>query len=326
MRVSVIVPVKDGANYLRRTLPALIATLPEGAELIVSDDGSRDESAKVAGEAGAQVVVHGAASGPAAARNRGAARAQGELLVFLDADVRVHPDSLAQLVAAFDDAGVAAAFGSYDNAPESRSWISLYKNLAHHFVHQRSSPEASTFWAGWGAIRAGVFRDCGGFDESYVRPSIEDVELGCRLRSRGCRIRLVRQAQVQHLKRWTLASWLTSDFRDRAIPWARLLRSGAGLPLDLNFTTRDRAATALVGLGLAAAPLALLDTRALAVGGSAWGLALLLDADFMGFAARQVSLRFGLAAGLLHLVHRVAGLAGFLVGLLMSVASRRAAP
>jgi GT2 family glycosyltransferase len=314
MRLSVIVPVRDGEAYLNRTLPALVKTLPPDAELIVSDDGSRDGSAALARENGARVVAHPEASGPGAARNRGAREAQGGLLVFLDADVRVHPDTLALLLGALEDPSVAAAFGSYDATPESSSWISLYKNLAHHFVHQRSRAEASTFWAGCGAIRADIFRQVGGFDERYRRPSIEDVALGLRLLRAGHRIRLVHEAQATHLKRWTLAAWLLSDLRDRAIPWARLMRAGAPLPLDLNFTLRDRAASALVVVGFAAAALALGVARALWASAAAFAGALLLDADFIAFAARRVSPAFGVAAGLLHLVHRTTGLIGLAIG------------
>jgi hypothetical protein len=320
LQIAVIVPVRDGHRYLERALPALLATLPEDAEVIVSDDGSRDGSADLAQALGARVVRSAAATGPAAARNRGAGAASAPVLVFLDADCLVHADTLARLTAGFADPAVAAVFGSYDGAPAARTWISLYKNLAHHFVHQRSRPEASTFWAGCGAIRRASFEAIGGFDEAYVRPSIEDVELGYRLRAGGYQIRLVREAQVTHLKQWTLAGLVASDFRDRAVPWARLLRAGRGLPRDLNFTLRDRIATSLVALaGLTASaaflagpgprPTVLLAAAVAAAGSVA------LDAPFVRFAARRVSWPFAVGAAGLHLLHRGSGLAGFVVGL-----------
>jgi glycosyltransferase involved in cell wall biosynthesis len=289
--------------------------MPADAELLVVDDGSRDDSAQVAAEHGARVLHHERALGPGAARNRGADAAASDILVFLDADVRVHADTLPRLLSPFEDSGVAAAFGSYDDdAPPGASWVGRYKNLAHHYVHQRSREEASTFWAGCGAMRRDVFRALGGFDARYQRPSIEDVELGYRARARGHRIRLVREARVTHLKRWTLASWLASDFRDRAVPWARLVRAGRGLPNDLNFTGRDRTASALVGASLGIAPVCLLEPRA------AWALAagvagaLALDAEFLAFAARRVSPAFACATAPLHLLHRAVGLTGFVVG------------
>ncbi len=313
--VSVIVPVKDGAAFLKRTLPPLVASLPQGAELIVSDDGSTDASAAVAQASGARLVTHPAASGPAGARNRGASAARGAILVFLDADVRVHADTLNRLLGAFEDASLSAAFGSYDATPEARSWISLYKNLAHHFVHQRSNEEASTFWAGCGAIRSQVFRELDGFDESYGRPSIEDVELGYRLRERGHRIRLLSAAQVTHLKEWSLTSWLRAEIADRAVPWTRLLRQGRRLPRDLNFTVADRAASLLVVLGCGGLALAAWRPIALVPAIAAFVIVLALDAGLLRLCARRGGILFGFAAAGFQILHRVAGLLGLVIGL-----------
>jgi len=314
--LSVIVPVRDGAAYLSETLPALRETLPPDAELIVSDDGSKDGSPEAALALRARVVRHGTPTGPAAARNRGAGVAQGALLVFLDADVRVRSDTLERLVEAFADPQVAAAFGSYDDAPAAPAWVSCYKNLAHHFVHQRAREEASTFWAGCGAIRRAAFDSVGGFDERYARPSIEDVELGYRLREARLRIRLVPTARVTHLKRWTLGSWLVSDFRDRAVPWARLVRSGRGLPRDLNFTGPDRAANAAVALGLGTLAVSPWWPGASAAILPALLASLIADVPFLVFVARRHSPLFAVAAALFQLLHRVAAVVGFAIGFL----------
>jgi GT2 family glycosyltransferase len=319
--ISVVVPVRDAAALLAETLPGLLATLPEGAELVVVDDGSADGSGEAARRLGARVVRVEPARGPAAARNRGAAETRGDVLVFLDADVGVHADTLDRLLGPLRDPAIAAAFGSYDDAPTARGWISLYKNLSHHFVHQRSNAEASTFWAGCGAVRRTAFESLGGFDEGYARPSIEDVELGYRLRAAGFRIRLVPEAQVTHRKRWTLGSWLASDLKDRAIPWARLVRAGRGLPVDLNFRPRDRAASALVGTGVLALvasgpwPWLLLPACAMLAA------AVALDAPLLSFLARRVSLRFAVAAAGLQVLHRAAGLLGFAIGLVARTAA-----
>jgi GT2 family glycosyltransferase len=313
--LSLVIPVRDGAKFLRQTLPALVASLPPDSEVIVCDDASADTPETVAGPLGARVVRLDTPSGPAAARNAGARGARHDTLVFLDADVRVHTDTLSRLVAPLADPKVGAAFGSYDSAPPEQAWISLYKNLAHHFVHRRSDPEATSFWAGCGAMRREAFEKVGGFDERYRRPSIEDVDLGQRLRAAGFRIRLVREAQVTHLKRWTLASWLTSDLRDRAIPWGRLIRAGRPLPRDLNFRAADRLASVLVALAWASATAALVDARLLAVVAVCAAAAIALDAPFLAFAASTVSLPFAAACAPLHLLHRTVGLMGLALGL-----------
>ena len=90
-----------------------------------------------------------------------------------------------------------------------------------------------------------AFLQSGGFDESYTRPSIEDIELGSRLRRAGYAIRLRKSLQGTHLKRWNAASLLSADIRDRALPWAALLlRDGLVNDLNLRWSHRLSAAAA----------------------------------------------------------------------------------
>src|SRR5690606_7770040 len=130
--------------------------------------------------------------GPAAARSLGAEIANGEVLFFLDADVCIHPGTaenpgtVARIAAVFEGRpDVDAVFGSYDTRPAAPNFVSQWKNLSHHFVHQHGHPDAQTFWAGCGAIRKPVFQAVGGFDQSYRGATIEDIELGYRLRQSG---------------------------------------------------------------------------------------------------------------------------------------------
>jgi hypothetical protein len=144
---------------------------------------------------------------------------------FVDADVTLHADALRIAAQAFQaDPSLEAVFGAYDDAPAARNFLSQYKNLLHHYVHQHAHVEASTFWTGCGAMRASTFRMLGGFDEqSYRLPSIEDIDLGYRLRRDGGRIRLLKDMRCKHLKRWTWYSLLRSDIFERGIPWTVLL-------------------------------------------------------------------------------------------------------
>jgi hypothetical protein len=138
------------------------------------------------------------------------------------------------------DAQICAAFGSYDNTPRVRSLTALYANLRHHWVHQSGQREAVTFWAGLGAVRRDAFWAVGGFDEGPIVSKIEDIELGTRLKREHWRIRLVPEALGTHCKAWTIAQLWRTDIFHRAIPWARLLTSGACVGGHLNGATRER--------------------------------------------------------------------------------------
>jgi len=235
-------PAYNCSALLRQSLTPLLELLQRGgiSEVIVVDDGSTDQTADVAASLGARVIATGGRCGPAAARNLGAASANGSILWFVDSDVVIAGDAAEHISRALVG-GPAAVFGSYDDKPAARNFLSQYKNLVHHFYHQIGRRDASTFWAGCGAVWKDAFLEVGGFDAArYPRPSIEDIELGYRLREAGGRIQLAPELQGTHLKVWTLKGLLVTELRDRAIPWAMLLLSGAGGGNDLNIAMTER--------------------------------------------------------------------------------------
>jgi glycosyltransferase involved in cell wall biosynthesis len=266
MRLSVVIPVYNDAPSLARCLKALASGDRLADEIIVVDDHSTDGSADVAARHGAQVLTGaGGPDGPAAARNRGAAAASGDILVFVDADVALHPDVLSRIERGFADRpDRAALFGSYDETPADRGMVSMYKNLLHHYTHQTSRPEASTFWAGCGAIRRAVFLACGGFDEGYRRPAIEDIELGTRITRQGHRIHSCPEIQATHLKHWGFVDLVMSDIFRRAIPWSLLIHREGAIPDDLNLGRASRFSALAAWVALACSSVAVTWPWALA--------------------------------------------------------------
>lgn len=244
--ISIIVPVHNGGESFRKCLASLDRTRHTFSELIVVADGDTDGSWRLAEQWGANVIFLSQAGGPARARNRGAQAATGDILFFVDADVCVSPEAVKQVVSTFNqDPGLAALIGSYDDAPGANNFLSQYRNLLHHYTHQTAFAEASTFWGACGAIRRDVFMEVGGFNESYRRPSIEDIELGYRLKAHGYRIRLDKHIQVKHLKCWQARSMLKADFFYRALPWTELILRESGLINDLNLKTSSRISVVL---------------------------------------------------------------------------------
>ena len=265
--VSVIIPVYNGSRFLNQCLDAVFTSDYQSFEVIVVDDGSTDDSADISRTKGATVLQTPRQSGPGAARNFGSKKAAGEILLFVDADVVVKPDTIAKVAARFErQPEIDALFGSYDDEPAEQNFLSQYKNLCHHFVHQHSNSEASTFWAGLGAVRRAVFLAVGGFDSHrFAIPSIEDIELGIRLRETGHRIFLDKNIQAKHLKKWETVSLLRTDIFCRAVPWSKLLLTTQPLINDLNLKTADRLSAMLVGLSIALLPFAFVQPLLLAV-------------------------------------------------------------
>ena len=316
--ISVIVPVHNNPDDLRLCLTALRVAATAECEILVVDDASTDATAAVPLGMGIPLVRLHENSGPAAARNRGAARARGDILFFVDADIAVAPDAIERVRRFFAaHPGYAAVFGSYDARPACGRMVSRYRNLLHHFVHQHGRAEASTFWAGCGAIRRAVFHEVGGFDaDRFPRASIEDIELGYRLRAARHPIRLDRGLQGTHLKRWTLGSIIRTDVTRRALPWPRLIFETGRAPDDLNLTAAQRVSTGLVGLAVASAVLSVLRPALLAVTFVAVGMVGILNRSLYAFFWRQGGIRFGALCMALHcLYHLCSGLAYVYVAL-----------
>ncbi len=312
--MSVIVPVYQGARVLPRCLAALRASqMPEGSwELIVVDDASTDATALIAAEfADAVVRLPDRPRGPAYARNRGVEVARGDIVVFVDADVCVHVDTLRRFTSVFThEPDVSAVFGAYDTAPEAPQIVSQYRNLLHHYVHWQSAGEAETFWGGCGAIRRQVFMEAGRYDEwSYPRPQIEDVELGHRVRALGHRILLRPEIQCTHLKRWTLRGVLTGDFRDRGVPWTRMLiqQGLATKSRTLNLRTVEKLNTVLVWVSvLSLLGAAIWRSRVPAIGaGVAFAIVIVLNRGLYGFFARTRGIMFAVAVIPLHTLYYI---------------------
>ena len=251
MKISVIMPAYRAVHYLPRVLTPLMEMLEKGEvdEVIVVDDQSPDETAKVAADMGARVLTTPQNGGPGLARNLAAREAKGDILWFVDSDVIAWPGGGPRIREAMQDESVHAVFGSYDETPDGQQWISKYKNLTHRYHHQVANREASTFWAGCGAVRRDAFLAIGGFDvDTYKVPSIEDIELGYRIRSNGGRILVLPDLLGKHLKIWTLGNVVHTDIFRRALPWARLMISREGVTNDLNTSTTERLRAGIAGL------------------------------------------------------------------------------
>jgi GT2 family glycosyltransferase len=250
--------------------------------------------------------------GPAEARNRAAqsmtdSNDEDDVLLFVDADVVIHRDAVQRVRETFAaDPSLAALFGSYDDTPPHRTIPSLYKNLLHHWVHQHAVRDAWTFWAGCGAIRRDAFLAVGGFDAArYPRPSIEDIELGARLRRAGYRIAVVPEVQATHHKRWTMSSLLRTDIRSRAIPWTLLLlEQGGTLPGDLNLDWRSRIG-AVAAFGAVVSPFLTIWLAPAILLGIPIGVLciVLLHHDLFAFFHRRGGAAFVMGAALLHTLY-----------------------
>jgi GT2 family glycosyltransferase len=229
------------------------------------------------------------------------------VLVFLDADVEVHPDAFHRFRAAFEsDPELAAIFGSYDDSPEG-GVVGGFRNLLHHYVHQISGGEIATFWAGLGAIRRETFERAGGF----VEHPVEDIELGMRLTAAGAKIVLDPGIQGKHLKNWSMLSMIRTDFAVRGVPWIGLMLRHRTAAAKLNLGWKHR----LSALACIVLVLALVLVMPI-VACIALAAILALNARFYALLVRRRGVLQACAGVVLHIVHQLVAVVALPVGLI----------
>lgn len=195
-RLSVIIPTHNRKELLTLVLDSLARLRGQAGELevIVVDDGSWDGTAEdLAARRDSfalQVLRNEKSAGPAAARNRGAQAARGEILGFLDSDVIVNPEWWASAAPHFDDPQVAGVEG-LTRAPDRSP-------LPTPFTHVVANARGGNFLTCNIFYRSSVFHELKGFDERFQRANREDSDFAFSVLDRGYRIAFEPRAVVEH--------------------------------------------------------------------------------------------------------------------------------
>jgi len=205
MRLSVIVPVRNGAACVGELLASLRRQRVDGldgCEFIVVDDASTDDTAAVlAVHPWLRVVRHAQRRGAGAARNSGAGIAGGEVLLFLDADTRVRETDFLQRVVAFfvEHVDYAAVSGCYHRQNGSSRGFARYLDACEAAMHVGAldGPAPGTLNGCVCAVRKPAFDALAGFSED-PRVVLEDPDLGCRLVAAGHRHWFSGELRVEH--------------------------------------------------------------------------------------------------------------------------------
>jgi glycosyltransferase involved in cell wall biosynthesis len=204
--VSVVVP----AHRAAATLPACLRSLTNQQcsvtyEVIVVDDGSDDGTSESALRFDVR-VLRSSRQGPAAARNLGASRARGRILLFTDADCQPRFDWIEEMLKPLADPDVAAVKGAYRSFQKELVARFVQLDREQRYRRTRGYPYVDSLFTNAAAIRRPVFEDVGGFDTALKVH--EDTDLSFRLRRRGHHIRFNPHAIVYHHHPTTLRRYL----------------------------------------------------------------------------------------------------------------------
>jgi|HigsolmetaAR206D_1030411.scaffolds.fasta_scaffold02040_6 hypothetical protein len=333
--VSVIIPSYNAGKTLAACLDAVYAQTVPPAEVIVVDDASRDDSVAIARRYPCRVVVQPVNRGVAAARNTGAAVSRGSVLFFVDSDIALAPDAIAQALRVLaDDPGCAMVQGIYDREPlYADGPVETCKTLYEHFWRRRSAGLVTVTLFALTAIRRDVFAAVGGFDEN-LRDG-EDVEFGTRLAA-GTRIRMSEAVVGRHDDVDRLRPLLREQYRRATLFGANLVRGWRRGGRAGVATTRTNAlspagvlscaatlagvppalvAAGLLGLAPAAVP-APVPLAALVLPLLAYCGFLLANRALLGFVRRQTGPAFAGYFAAVHFLLTAATVWGTAVGLI----------
>ena len=230
---SVVIPAYEEAQQIHRCVMALTeqSVCRSLYEIIVVDDGSRDGTAAVAAGAGADVVLERPHSGVAAARNAGLAVAQGEVVLFTDADCEPSREWIARMVEPIVRGDAVGVKGTYRT--RQTRLIARLVQLEFEIRYERMCllPQIDFIDTYAAAYRRDVLVAAGGFDVHYPVPSAEDVDLSFRLAQRGHKLVFVPEAWVWHTHPTTLGRYLRRKARFgfwRALLYLRYPRKAGG--------------------------------------------------------------------------------------------------
>ncbi|MBP2708422.1 glycosyltransferase family 2 protein [Microbispora sp. RL4-1S] len=325
--VSVVVPAHNCEKTLRACLSSALSQTYPTVEVVVVDDASTDGTREIAREFPCTLVAQPYNMGVSAARNAGAAAARGAVLFFLDSDVALAPDAVANAVRLLgEDPRCGCVYGVYAKEPlVDDGPVETYRTLRMHHALLRGAGLTATAVFALAAVPRAVFDEVGPFD-ARLR-SAEDDDYSERLLARH-RIRLSPQVSGRHDEADRLLPLLAEQYRR-----SRLLRFSARNRMRPDALKINRMAGVLTtALTLAAVPLALAWPPALPLPAVLFAAFAVSDPPLTRFVLREKGPAFLAYFTALHFLTHAAQLFGAAEGLARSAAgssfgpSRRLAP
>ncbi len=213
--ISIIIPVYNAEENLALCLNSVFSSdfSINEREVIVVNDASTDGTAEIAKKFGCAIINLPEQHGPSYARNIGAKKSTGEYIMFVDSDIVVKQDTISKLINSFNNAeDIGAVWGIMDKKHPNKNFLSQYKNLFLHYLAMKMPSYSGHLVSAIMIIKRATFNEVGGFDSNITVVSIEDVDLGSRISSKGNIIFQNKDVMVEHLKHFTFLKLLKNDF------------------------------------------------------------------------------------------------------------------
>lgn len=215
LTVSVVIPAYNASRTIEKCLDAISKqSYPSEYEIIVVDDGSKDNTKELIKRFGKVKYIYKENSGPAAARNVGWKAASGDVIVFTDSDCVPEENWLEEIVKPLDiDKKVVAVGGKYERTlnddKKLAKLIGEEINLRYNKIGTYTDAHGSYSLA----VYKKVLEKVGGFNEYYRIATAEDWDLCYKITEKGYKIAFCREAKVGHYHPENLYKYLRTQFK-----------------------------------------------------------------------------------------------------------------
>jgi glycosyltransferase involved in cell wall biosynthesis len=209
---SIIIPAYNAEKTLQTCLDALLQQTIHPEEIIVVDDGSTDSTRTIAESFSLVTLLSQKNQGPANARNVGAKKARGDIILFIDSDCIAEKNWLEEMLKPFEDEKVVGVQGAYKT--KQKSPIARFDQMDIEYRYERMKKKDTIDWIGTysAAYQRKVFMEAKGFDETFPKASGEDSELSYRLAEKGMILKFAPSAIVYHTHPHSLLHYLRVKF------------------------------------------------------------------------------------------------------------------
>ncbi|UCC91435.1 MAG: glycosyltransferase [Candidatus Aenigmatarchaeota archaeon] len=212
MKISVVIPVYNSEKTIEKCIGSLLNQTRKPDEIIVVDDRSKDRTSEIAKSFKNVTLLEKNHEGPAAARNLGAKKAKGEILLFIDSDCIADKNWVSEMVKPFENKQITGVQGIYKTS--QKGLMSRFVQLEIEDRYERMKKfETIDFVGSYSAgYRKRIFLKFKGFDESFPIASGEDPELSFKLSKAGHKMVLNEMAIVYHNHVNSLGDYLKQKF------------------------------------------------------------------------------------------------------------------
>ena len=211
--ISVIIPVYNSSQTLKKCLDAVFDNNFENFEVIVVSDNSLDNSVDISKNYNFKIIELEKNRGPAFARNTGANSASGDILLFIDSDVIIKNNAMLHVDKIIKSDEKKIVQGIYSHEPNYKNMATQYQQSFYcYFTFNTKDNYSDTLISMCFAIKKNIFQKLNGFNTKIRKATAEDEEFGYVLIERGYKIFITKELNVEHKVNYSLVKFIERNF------------------------------------------------------------------------------------------------------------------